>query len=305
MAVLRSSTALAALVLLVAGLVVASIALASAGGPAEPAARAGTTGATSTTADALPTPDAALPTTGGGLAASLTSDVRGLRARIPAWQRTGGDPPEPVTLLALHAQRTYRELSGMSDARADRIVAATPADVRGEVRDTVLARRALAEIPRSPGKVPPVKTARAEPPEVLKTAYLRAQQRFGVSWTVLAAVNFVESAFGRVRSASEAGARGPMQFLPATWRAYGLGGDIDLASDAILGAANYLHQSGAPRSTRAALFAYNRSTSYGSAILRFAARMHQDPRAFWSYYAWQVYVRRSDGSSQRLTGPGL
>ena len=38
---------------------------------------------------------------------------------------------------------------------------------------------------------------------------------------------FRETAFGTVRSPSTAGARGPMQFLPATWSAYGLGGDID------------------------------------------------------------------------------
>ena len=31
-----------------------------------------------------------------------------------------------------------------------------------------------------------------------------------------------------------------MQFMPATWAAYGLGGDVQNERDAILGAANYL-----------------------------------------------------------------
>ena len=68
-----------------------------------------------------------------------------------------------------------------------------------------------------------------------------------MAWHVLAAVNYVESRFGRLRNESVSGARGPMQFMPATWRAYGLGGDVRDPRDAIMGAANYLHASGAPR----------------------------------------------------------
>ena len=119
---------------------------------------------------------------------------------------------------------------------------------------------------------------------------------------MLAAVNFVETGFGRLRNESTAGARGPMQFMPATWRAYGLGGDIRDPRDAILGAANYLHASGAPRSYRRALFHYNPSSHYVEAVLRFARRIRRDERAFYAYYAWQVYVRR-DGLVRRITGP--
>ena len=43
---------------------------------------------------------------------------------------------------------------------------------------------------------------------------------------MLAAVNLVESAFGRMRNNSTAGAQGPMQFIPSTWAAYGMGGDV-------------------------------------------------------------------------------
>jgi membrane-bound lytic murein transglycosylase B len=123
-----------------------------------------------------------------------------------------------------------------------------------------------------------------------------------VHWTVLASVNFVESSFGRVRSASEAGARGPMQFLPSTWRVYGMGGDIDDPRDAILAAANYLERSGARSDLARALYAYNHSIPYVRAIRRFAARMRADPRTYLTYYAWQVYVRTPSGA-RRLTGP--
>jgi soluble lytic murein transglycosylase-like protein len=228
-----------------------------------------------------------------------------LRAEITEWRRDGdlmrGGPPAAVTLLALHHQRLHRRLA-TSPPAGDRVLARLPADVRGEVRDVVLARRDLAAIPRR-GEPPLVRTAPAEPAGVLRSAYTVAWRRFGVPWHVLAAINFVESSFGRVRSASEAGARGPMQFLPSTWRQYGMGGDIDDARDAILAAANYLRASGAPRDLRGALYAYNHSNRYVSAVLRLARRMRRDDRLFLTLYAWQVYARTPSGT-RRLTGPG-
>jgi membrane-bound lytic murein transglycosylase B len=59
--------------------------------------------------------------------------------------------------------------------------------------------------------------------------YRAAQRRFGVGWHVLAAVNMVETQFNRLRNDSTAGAQGPMQFIPSTWRAYGMGGDRALS----------------------------------------------------------------------------
>ena len=101
-------------------------------------------------------------------------------------------------------------------------------------------------------------------------------------------MNLIESAFGRVVDRSSAGAQGPMQFMPATWRAYGLGGNVHSARDAVLGAANYLHRSGAPANERRALFAYNRSTLYVNAVLAYARVMTRDPLGFAAYYAWEA-----------------
>jgi soluble lytic murein transglycosylase-like protein len=251
--------------------------------------------------DPLPAPDAALPRTPDRLAATLTVTTRRLRDAVQGWGPADAVPHD-VTYLALHHQRMLRL---MTDRRrlGNATLARLPADVRGEARDTVLGRRHLAAIPRSPGKLPRVRIASAAPAAELRRHYAEAQRRFGVHWSVLASINFVESAFGRVRSASEAGARGPMQFLPATWRAYGMGGDIDKPRDAILAAANYLRHSGAPDDLDRALFAYNPSTSYVRAIRRFAKRMRTDERAFLAYYAWQVYVLTPNGS-RRITGPG-
>jgi membrane-bound lytic murein transglycosylase B len=93
-----------------------------------------------------------------------------------------------------------------------------------------------------------------------------------------------------------------MQFLPTTWRAYGLGGDVDDPHDAILGAANYLRASGAPRELRRALYAYNRSTRYVDAVVRFAAQMRRDERIYFAYHSWQVFIKTPAGPV-RITGP--
>jgi membrane-bound lytic murein transglycosylase B len=250
---------------------------------------------------ALPSPQAALPRRPASLAAALTATTRRLRDELERWDPASAVPRE-VTYVALHHQRIMR-LMATRRRLGDATLARLPAGVRGEARDTVLGRRYLAAIPRSPGRLPRIRVARAAPAAQLRRHYAEAQRRFGVPWSVLASVNFVESAFGRVRSASEAGARGPMQFLPATWRTYGMGGDIDAPRDAILAAANYLHQAGAPRHMDRALLAYNHSIAYVRAIRRFAERMRTDPRSFLTYYAWQVFARTPTGVRQ-LTGPG-
>ena len=82
-----------------------------------------------------------------------------------------------------------------------------------------------------------------------------------------------------------------MQFMPATWAAYGLGGDIQDPRDAILGAANYLHANGAPGEPRRALFHYNPSQLYVEATSRYARLFARDPLAFYALYAWPVRGR--------------
>jgi len=250
---------------------------------------------------ALPPANAPVPRTPAALAAALTATTRRLHDAVGRWNGAG-TVPDDVTYLALFHQRMLRAMAARR-ALGDATLARLAPDVRGEAADTVVGRRHLAAIPRSPGRLPPVRVAAAAPAADLRRDYDEAQRRFGVHWSILAAVNFVESAFGRVRSASEAGARGPMQFLPSTWRRYGMGGNIDDPHDAILAAANYLSRAGARRDINRALFAYNHSMSYVQAIRRFAGRMRIDERTFLTYYAWQVFVRTPHGV-RRLTGPG-
>ncbi len=132
-----------------------------------------------------------------------------------------------------------------------------------------------------------VATGPPEPLAELLRYYRVAQSRFGVRWQVLAAVNLVESAFGRVRNPSVAGAQGPMQFMPATWRAYGLGGDINDPRDAILGAANLLRHAGAPANYARALYSYNPSPTYVDAVQRYAGLMARDHDTVYLLYSWK------------------
>jgi membrane-bound lytic murein transglycosylase B len=95
-----------------------------------------------------------------------------------------------------------------------------------------------------------------------------------------------------------------MQFMPSSWRTYGLGGDVHDPHDAIVGAANYLRAAGSRSNLRRALHAYNPSGLYVDAVLRYARRIGVDNRTFFELYSWQVYVRKRSGV-RRVTGPGL
>ncbi|ACY97265.1 lytic transglycosylase domain-containing protein [Thermomonospora curvata] len=101
----------------------------------------------------------------------------------------------------------------------------------------------------------------------------------GLSWTVLAAIGQVESNHGRNNGPSSAGALGPMQFLPSTWKAYGVDGDGDGKADimnpydAIPAAAKYLCAHGAGRGGRSlyqAIYAYNHAHWYVQKVLALA-----------------------------------
>ncbi len=110
-------------------------------------------------------------------------------------------------------------------------------------------------------------------PPFLLPIYQAAGAAYGIPWQVLAAINEVETDYGRDLSVSSAGAEGWMQFLPSTWNQFGVDVNNDgfedpyNPADAIFAAARYLKAAGGDTDIRAAILAYNHSQAYLNSVL--------------------------------------
>jgi hypothetical protein len=110
-------------------------------------------------------------------------------------------------------------------------------------------------------------------PPFLLPIFQAAGTAYGVPWQVLAAINEVETDYGRDLSVSSAGAEGWMQFLPSSWEGYGVDANGDgfkdpyNPADAIFAAARYLRAAGAATDVRGAIFSYNHSQAYVESVM--------------------------------------
>ncbi len=110
-------------------------------------------------------------------------------------------------------------------------------------------------------------------PPFLLPIFQAAGTAYGVPWQVLAAINEVETDYGRDLSVSSAGAEGWMQFLPSSWESYGVDANGDgfkdpyNPADAIFAAARYLRAAGAATDVRGAVFSYNHSQAYVESVM--------------------------------------
>ena len=138
---------------------------------------------------------------------------------------------------------------------------------------------------------------------MLRADYQAAQAATGVGWSYLAAINFVETDFGRIAGPSSAGAQGPMQLLHATWAIYGHG-DIHSPRAAIMAAARFPRTHGAATAIGPALYAYNPSWRYVDAVLRYARRLRATTGSLTSYYRRQVICRLASAWVWLLPGYG-
>ncbi|MGH2904505.1 MAG: lytic murein transglycosylase, partial [Solirubrobacteraceae bacterium] len=110
-------------------------------------------------------------------------------------------------------------------------------------------------------------------PPFLLPIYQAAGTAYGIPWQVLAAINQVETDYGRDLNVSSAGAEGWMQFLPAEWAEYAIDANGDgfkdpyNPADAIFTAARYLKAAGGDGDIRGAVFSYNHSQAYVESVM--------------------------------------
>jgi hypothetical protein len=233
-------------------------------------------------------PASAVPVIGGGparLAAQLTAAEAVLAG--------GNASPAALARQALVVQLACLRVAahpGWAKVVTTRVAPARRAAAAADIAATA----DLLALTQPRPRLPPWRIVAAENPAKLLAYYRAAQAATGVGWSYLAAINFVETDFGRVAGPSSAGAHGPMQFMPATWAIYGHG-NIHRPRGAILAAARLLADRGAARSIGSALYAYNPSWRYVDAVLRYAHRLRADPHALMGYYRRQVLYRLAGG----------
>jgi Transglycosylase SLT domain len=189
-------------------------------------------------------------------------------------------------------QRQVYDLAGYADVESS-VIPLLPGNLRAPIQDSISALHSLYILGGIDQYylVNPHYTlayANAAPLNNLRSFYLEAQRRYGVDASYLASINFIESKFGRVNGPSSANAYWPMQFLPGTWKAYGLGGNIMDPHDSIIGAANYLHANGAPYDMRNAIWHYNNSFDYVDSVESFARAYRTDPGWLDRMYYWDT-----------------
>ena len=227
----------------------------------------------------------------------VPADAGALSGLLTQLESTLRDPEKTGEAIESYGhlqQRIYRVLS-KDETKAAAVRAGLPeslhatfdANMSGTARSSHTVTRRRSDLPDWDIIAPPE-------PEVLIELYRAAGEEFDVPWTVLAAIHLVETRMGRIRGTSHAGAQGPMQFMPATWAAYGEG-DINDFGDAIRGAGRYLSQMGASRDLDKSIWHYNHSEDYIRAVRAFASVMDEDPMAYRGYWGWQVYYQTTAG----------
>lgn len=248
------------------------------------------------TAPPATAPPAGVATAGPGPPAPADARALGAElARVEVALRDPATPAADLAALGLAQQVGYRQLVANPAWRPE-VLRAVPASLHGTVVANAEAEALLASMhKRRPTTLPGWRIVAPPPPAAVLAAHQAAGRELGVDWSVLAAIHLVETRMGRIRGTSTAGARGPMQFLPATWGQYGAGGDIEDLAAASKAAARLLKRNGIERDPRAAVWNYNHSYAYVDAVLAYAATMRADQRAFLGYHGWQVFYRHADG----------
>ncbi len=169
-------------------------------------------------------------------------------------------------------------------------------------------------VPNIPGSIvlPPTWAEQAGQEAPVSSVQLRgiwqaAGAAYGVPWSVLAAINKIESNFGRNMGPSSAGAIGWMQFMPDTWLRWG--GDYDGdgiadpwdAKDAVFSAARYLAAAGGASDISRAVYSYNHAQWYVNEVLSLAQLLANNGSLTFSLDALQVNLEHAEQQVANLS----
>jgi cell wall-associated NlpC family hydrolase len=141
----------------------------------------------------------------------------------------------------------------------------------------------------------------------LRPIWEAAGSTYGIPWEVLAAINKVETDFGRNLGPSSAGAVGWMQFMPSTWARWGIDAngdgvaDPNNPTDAIFSAARYLVGCGGQFDIARGVYCYNHANWYVNEVLGLAGLYSRGGATGIVYSASQLKDQLSSARSRVAT----
>src|SRR4051794_7545398 len=201
-----------------------------------------------------PPPQVVPPTANGGSPQGQTgSGERVHKEREKAKQLTAGNPPAENE-GSDKSQKKLRKADGTPTSSNPGFIDALPGPTVAHGVPNFIIRKF---------RVPPF----------LLSIYQAAGIQYGIRWEVLAAINEIETDYGRNLNVSSAGAVGWMQFMPSTWKTWGVDANKDGRKDpynpvdAIFASARYLKAAGYQDDVRRAIFAYNHADWYVDSVL--------------------------------------
>jgi murein DD-endopeptidase MepM/ murein hydrolase activator NlpD len=260
------------------GTPVGSIPLPDLGGPVVGVAEIGSPPPPPPVSTALPTTAATTGTTVTGPPTTITAPTTGATtptttglAAVGGIVKPKGQPKGEGSLTAVPPTTTQDTAQpSLEDATATSPVTTTTA---GDAPSPAAPGFTVAPASPAPIGVPNFFIDNFRIPPFLLPIYQAAGIQYSVPWQVLAAINEIETNYGRNLSVSSAGALGWMQFMPSSWAMYGVDANGDGVKDpynpvdAIFAAARYLKAAGSDTDLSQAIFAYNHADWYVESVL--------------------------------------
>jgi hypothetical protein len=211
-----------------------------------------------------PAPEPGPPSAGGGTPQGQTNSGERIREEREKVRKITGGVEAPVEdEVEKRRRQRDRDRDGRSELRN---LDGTPTPSNPGFIDALPG-------PSTASGVPNFIIRKFRVPPFLLPIYQAAGIEYGIRWEVLAAINEIETDYGRNLNVSSAGAVGWMQFMPSTWAAYGTDGNKDGRKDpynpvdAIFAAARYLKAANYENDVRAAIWAYNHADWYVDSVL--------------------------------------